>query len=40
MNAQSYDGYFSSSRTCEVGVTRATGHIYRSYLYMLEAASR
>ena len=40
VNAQSYDGYFSSSRTCEVGVTRATGHIYRSYLYMLEAATR
>jgi len=40
VNARSFDGYFSSSRTCEVGVTRATGHIYRSYLYMLEAATR
>jgi D-lactate dehydrogenase len=38
--AKEYDGHFSSSRTCEVGVTRATGHIYRSYLFMLEAATR
>jgi len=35
-----HDGYYSSSRTCEVGMTRATGKIYRSYLYMLEEASR
>jgi D-lactate dehydrogenase len=38
--SREYDGHFSSSRTCEVGVTRATGHIYRSYLFMLEAATR
>ncbi|WP_005038009.1 FAD-binding and (Fe-S)-binding domain-containing protein [Holophaga foetida] len=37
---KSFDGYYSSSRTCEVGMTRATGRIYRSYLYMLEEASR
>lgn len=37
---QHHDGYYSSSRTCEVGMTRATGRIYRSYLYMLEEASR
>jgi D-lactate dehydrogenase len=35
-----YDGYFSSSRTCEVGMTRATGKVYRSYLYLLEHATR
>jgi len=35
-----FDGHFSSSRTCEIGVTRATGSIYRSYLYLLEAATR
>jgi D-lactate dehydrogenase len=40
VNTRQFDGYFSSSRTCEVGVTRATGNIYRSYLYMLEAATR
>ncbi|MBP1627903.1 MAG: linked oxidase-like protein, partial [Holophagaceae bacterium] len=37
---QDFDGYYSSSRTCEVGMTRATGRIYRSYLFMLEEASR
>jgi len=35
-----HEGYFSSSRTCEIGLTRATGHIYRSYLYLLEQATR
>ncbi len=35
-----HDGCFSSSRTCEIGMTRATGQIYRSYLYLLEQATR
>jgi D-lactate dehydrogenase len=35
-----FDGYFSSSRTCEIGMTRATGQVYRSYLYLLEQATR
>jgi D-lactate dehydrogenase len=35
-----FTGHFSSSRTCELGVTRATGSVYRSFLYLLEAASR
>ena len=35
-----HDGYFSSSRTCEIGMTAATGRVYRSYLYMLERATR
>jgi D-lactate dehydrogenase len=34
------EGHYSSSRTCEVGMTRATGEIYRSYLYLLEWATR
>ena len=38
--AQKHDGYYSSSRTCEIGMTRATGKVYQSYLYMLEYASR
>lgn len=38
--AGEHDGYFSSSRTCEIGMTRATGKIYRSYLHLLEYASR
>ncbi len=40
LQAGRYDGYYSSSRTCEIGMTRATGHVYRSYLYLLEHASR
>ena len=35
-----FDGHYSSSRTCEVGMTRSTGEIYRSFLYLLEAATR
>ncbi len=35
-----HDGYFSSSRTCEIGMTRATGQVYRSYIYLLEGATR
>ncbi len=38
--AAPHDGHFSSSRTCEIGMTRATGRIYRSYLYLLEHATR
>jgi D-lactate dehydrogenase len=33
-------GHYSSSRTCEVGMTRATGHVYRSYLHLVERATR
>ena len=40
VQAGRHDGYISSSRTCEIGLTRATGHIYRSYLYLLEQATR
>jgi D-lactate dehydrogenase len=35
-----FDGYFSSSRTCEIGMTRATGHVYRSFVHLLERATR
>jgi D-lactate dehydrogenase len=31
---------YSSSRTCEIGMTRATGRNYRSFLYLIEWASR
>jgi D-lactate dehydrogenase len=31
---------YSSSRTCEIGMTRATGHVHRSFLYLLEKATR
>jgi D-lactate dehydrogenase len=40
LEPQRHEGYFSSSRTCEIGMTRATGKPYRSYLQMLEEASR
>jgi D-lactate dehydrogenase len=33
-------GCYSSSRTCEIGMTRATGHVYRSHLFLLEWATR
>ncbi len=35
-----HDGYFSSSRTCEIGMTRATRHLYRSFIHLLEKATR
>jgi D-lactate dehydrogenase len=37
---QPCDAYFSSSKTCEIGMTRATGHVYRSYLHLLDYGSR
>jgi len=40
VNAQPFDGHYASSRTCEVGMTRSTGKIYRSFLYLLESATR
>jgi D-lactate dehydrogenase len=40
VKAQPFDGHYASSRTCEVGLTRATGEVYRSFLYLLESATR
>ena len=40
LNTREHDGYYSSSRTCEIGMSRATGHTYSSYLHMLDEASR
>lgn len=34
------EGAFSSSRTCEIGLSRSTGLTFRSYLFLLEAATR
>ena len=34
------DGYYSSSRTCELGMARATGKPYRSIWFLLEEATR
>ena len=38
--ARSYDGYYSSNITCEMGMTQATQHNYHSIIYLLEQASR
>ncbi len=35
-----HNGHFSSSRTCEIAMTRATGQVYRSYIYLVEHATR
>jgi D-lactate dehydrogenase len=40
VKASQPEGCYSSSRTCEIGMTRATGQVYRSYLYLLERATR
>lgn len=32
--------HLSSSRTCEIGMTRATGEVYRSYMFLLEGVTR
>jgi len=40
VHSAEHEGYFSSSRTCEIGMTRATGRPYRSFLFLLEQATR
>lgn len=40
IKAHKHDGCYSSSRTCEIGMTRATGDVYRSYMYLLEKVTR
>jgi D-lactate dehydrogenase len=40
VNATPCDGHFSSSRTCEIGLTRSTGHVYRSFVHLLEQVTR
>jgi D-lactate dehydrogenase len=35
-----FHGFYSSSRTCEIGLARATGDTYRSFWYLLERATR
>ncbi len=33
------EGFYSSSRTCEIAMTRATGEVYRSYLHLVHRAT-
>jgi D-lactate dehydrogenase len=40
VKARHPDACYSSSRTCEIGMTRATQQVYRSYMYLLEKATR
>jgi D-lactate dehydrogenase len=40
VTAREHDGYYSSSRTCEIGMARATGKPYRSIWFLLEEATR
>ncbi len=35
-----YDGYYSTNLTCEIGMRMATHQPYRSFLYLVEEASR
>jgi D-lactate dehydrogenase len=39
-DAGPFDAYASCNRTCELGMTRATGHEYSHVLELLEAATR
>jgi D-lactate dehydrogenase len=40
VNAHEYEGYYSSNLTCELGLRLATGKPYRSFLYLVEAATK
>ncbi|KOV69902.1 oxidoreductase [Streptomyces sp. AS58] len=39
INTRSYDAYASCNRTCEIGMTRATGRPYRHILELLDEAT-
>ncbi len=40
VRAEPAAGYWSSSRTCEIGLARATGRPWRSFLFLVEKATR
>jgi D-lactate dehydrogenase len=40
IRARQFDGHYASSRTCEVGMKRATGRMWRSIWALLDEASR
>ena len=39
VRATESEGCYSSSRTCEIGMTRATGRVYRSWIHLLDWAT-
>ena len=40
ITASAFSGYYSSSRTCEIGMTRATGKPYQSFWALLDEVTR
>ncbi len=40
VNDKKYDGYYSSSKTCEIGMTQATNHVYHSILYLIDRVTK
>lgn len=40
VTSRGYRGYYSSSRTCEIGLARATGRPYRSFWHLLDETTR
>jgi D-lactate dehydrogenase len=40
VRAMGCEEHLSSSRTCEVGMARATGEVYRSYVFLVERVTR
>ena len=40
VRAVTADGHYSSSRTCEIGMSRATGRQYQSWIHLLERATQ
>lgn len=40
INQREFEAYASTNRTCEIGLSRATGHEYRHIVELLEEASR
>jgi D-lactate dehydrogenase len=40
VKANPCEEHVSSSRTCEIGMTRATGAVYRSFVFLVEKATR
>ena len=40
VGAELFDSYLGSNRTCEIGLTTATGKNYESFIYLLEEMTR
>ncbi len=40
LSGRSFDAHLSSNRTCEIGLSRATGAEYESFAYLLEELTR